>query len=114
VLLIVAFVALPLPQGLRYAAFGLALLNILIACLNVLPVRPLDGHRLLVGLAWWLAGSEAQGKQIARRLGQFWLIVELVSAATAVRVVRPAIGLCVAVLVAGVLVQSRLTGRVSR
>jgi Zn-dependent protease len=82
VLLVVAFVAVPLPQGLRYAAFGLALLNILIACLNVLPVPPLDGHKLLVGLAWWLAGSEAQGKQIARSLGQIWLIVELVSAAT--------------------------------
>ena len=57
-LMLATAAAVPLaPAGSRYALFLLALLNLLIALLTLIPVAPLDGYKLVSGLAWSLLGS---------------------------------------------------------
>src|ERR1051326_3844364 len=44
--------ALPLPAPDRFTVFLLALLNVGIGVISMLPINPLDGYKLLVGLVW--------------------------------------------------------------
>jgi Zn-dependent protease len=101
---------LPMSFRLKELVVALALFNVALAAVNLIPAYPLDGHKLVVGLLWSVTGSEAKARGILRRLGLAWLTVEL--AATMVLLVeKPAIGLIVAVLATGLFVQKRLVRR---
>src|SRR5439155_1410711 len=67
---------LPAPTSLKIGALGLALLNVGIGALSLLPVHPLDGHKLVVGLVWWAVGSEARARRIIKRVGMGLLAVD--------------------------------------
>jgi len=103
----------PLPHHLQLGLFGLALLNAAIGVLTLLPVHPLDGHKLVVGLLWWLAGSERRAKGIVRRAGLACLALD--GAITLfVLAARPAIGLGVIAVGAVVYGQKHLVARSAR
>ena len=103
-------VFLPAPFLLRVALLGLALLNVAIAALSLLPFHPLDGHKLIVGLVWWAIGSEEDARRLIRRVGVGLIAVD-VSVALVLLAERPLLGVTVTVLAAVALVQKRFVGR---
>jgi Zn-dependent protease len=103
-------VFLPLPVWLRLGALALALLNVLIAALSLLPVHPLDGHKLIVGLVWWVVGSEAKARRIVKRVGMTLVALD-VSALAFLLAARPLLGVAVAALAAVAFAQKRYLGR---
>jgi Zn-dependent protease len=101
---------LPMPHPLALGLFGLAVLNVAIAVVSLLPVHPLDGHKLLVGLLWRLAGSELRARTVLGRAGKAWLAVEAV-ACVALIVEKPLLGSCVLTVGASVYLQKQLSAR---
>jgi Zn-dependent protease len=106
-------VFLPAPVWLKLGALALALLNVLIAVLSLLPLHPLDGHKLIVGLVWWMVGSEAKARRIIRRIGISLIAVDL-SLVVLLAAERPLLGITVAVLAAVAFAQKRYVGRAPR
>ncbi len=102
-------VLLPAPLWLKVGALGLALLNVGIGALSLLPVHPLDGHKLIVGLVWWAVGSEARARRIIRRTGMALLAVDA-SAVALLLAAKPLIGVTVAALAAVAYAQKHLFG----
>jgi Zn-dependent protease len=88
----------------------LALFNGLLAVMNLVPVRPLDGHKLLTALLWAATGSQQEGSRILRRAGACWLALE-VPAGLLLVTARPQIGLPVVLLGGSFFVQKRLARR---
>ena len=82
---------LPAPAGLKVGALALALLNLVIGALSLVPVHPLDGHKVIVGLVWWAVGSEERARRIIRRVGTWLLAVDL-SLAVLLLAERPVLG----------------------
>ena len=68
---------LPMPEEYRHAVVLLALFNVAIGLLNLIPVYPLDGHKLVVGLVWSATGSEKRARRILRRIGLAWAALEM-------------------------------------
>ena len=99
----------PAPVWLKVGALALVLLNIGIGTLSLLPVHPLDGHKLVVGLVWWVVGSEARARRIIRRVGMALLAVDC-SAVVLLLAARPLLGVTVAALAAVAFAQKRLVG----
>ena len=62
-----------------------------IAVVSQLPVHPLDGHKLLVGLVWRASGSESRARSLVRRAGKAWLGVEALGCLVLL-VEKPALG----------------------
>jgi Zn-dependent protease len=91
----------------RGMVFALALFNVLLAFLNLVPVYPLDGYKVAVGLLWATTGSEAQARRLLRRIGIGWAAIE-VPAAVVLAVERPHLGFVAAVLAGALLIQKRL------
>jgi Zn-dependent protease len=98
---------LPAPTDLKVGALGLALLNLGIGGLSLLPIHPLDGHKLLVGLVWWVVGSEERARRIIKRIGTGVLAVDL-SFAVLLLAERPVIGVTVIAVAAVAYGQKRL------
>ena len=98
---------LPGPTGLKVSALGLALLNLGIGALSLLPIHPLDGHKLLVGLVWLAVGSEERARRIIKRVGTGLLAVDL-SFAVLLLAERPVIGATVIAVAAVAYGQKRL------
>jgi Zn-dependent protease len=98
---------LPAPTALKVGALGLALLNLGIGGLSLLPIHPLDGHKLLVGLVWWVVGSEERARRIIKRVGTGVLAVDL-SFAVLLLAERPVIGATVIAVAAVAYGQKRL------
>jgi len=98
---------LPGPTGLKVGALGLALLNLGIGALSLLPIHPLDGHKLLVGLVWLAVGSEERARRIIKRVGTGLLAVDL-SFAVLLLAERPVIGATVIAVAAVAYGQKRL------
>jgi Zn-dependent protease len=67
---------MPMPRPLQYGLFGLALLNVAIGLVSLIPVYPLDGHKLLVGLVWRSCGSQRRARTLIARAGKAWLALE--------------------------------------
>ena len=70
-----AAVAGPATSGIGAQALGEALADVgLLSCfvglVNLAPVFPLDGSRLLRALAWWLTGEEGRGTRTAGAAGR--------------------------------------------
>jgi Zn-dependent protease len=103
-------VFLPAPFLLKVALLGLALLNIAIAALSLLPFHPLDGHKLVVGLVWWAVGSEEDAKQLIKRIGVGLIALDF-AVAVVLLAARPLMGVTVTALAAVALVQKRFVGR---
>ena len=97
----------PAPTGLKVGALALALLNVAIGALSLLPVHPLDGHKAIVGLVWWAVGSEDRARRIIRRVGMGLLAVDL-SVAVLLLAARPALGATVVAVAAVAYGQKRL------
>ena len=100
-MLVVGFLLL----GLRGAAaaigeviLGVGLLNLLLGLVNLLPAFPLDGGRLVQGLAWARTGDTARAIRIAARSGRLlgWLVTGLGFAV--VVLVNPVDGLMLGIL----------------
>jgi Zn-dependent protease len=99
---------LPMPMVYKQAVLLLALFNVAIGVLNLVPAYPLDGYKLVVGLLWSATGSEKRARRIIRRIGLGWAALEL--PATAVLLVeRPNVGIAIAVAAVSFYVQKRLT-----
>ena len=90
---------LPAPTGLKVGALGLALLNLGIGALSLLPIHPLDGHKLL--------RSEERARRIIKRVGTGLLAVDL-SFAVLLLAERPVIGATVIAVAAVAYGQKRL------
>jgi len=93
--LAVPFVAacyLPLPGSLKMGLLLLALFNVALALLNLIPVAPLDGHKLAVAALWSATGSEHRARRILRRIG-LGLAVAEVPGAVLLLVERPGVGI---------------------
>ena len=101
---------LPGPLLLKVALLGLALLNVAIAALSLLPFHPLDGHKLIVGLIWWAVGSEKDARRLIKRLGVGLIAVDF-TVAVVLMAERPLIGVTVTALAAVALVQKQFVGR---
>jgi len=101
---------LPAPFLLKVALLGLALLNVAIGALSLLPFHPLDGHKLIVGLVWWAVGSEEYARRLIKRLGVSLIAVDFTVAVVLVAA-RPLIGVTVIALAAVALVQKQFVGR---
>lgn len=100
---------LPLPAGVRDVLVTLAALNVAIGALSLVPAKPLDGYKVVIGLTWSLLGSQAAAQRFVRHLAFAWLGVEAV--ATAILLVeRPLLGGFV-VIVASSLAAQRLFAR---
>ncbi len=103
-------VFLPAPFLLKVALLGLALLNVAIGALSLLPFHPLDGHKLIVGLVWWAVGSEEDARRLIKRLGVSLIAVDF-TVAVVLLAARPLIGVTVTALAAVALVQKQFVGR---
>jgi Zn-dependent protease len=110
---LLASALLPMPRPLALGLFGLAFLNGAIAVVSLLPVQPLDGHNLLVGLLWRLAGSEQKARTSLRRVGRALLGLEAVGCA-ALMIEKPLSGSCVLAVAAALYLQKQLTARPGR
>jgi Zn-dependent protease len=109
-LVLVAACFLPLPLDLKKAGLLLALFNVLIGLLNLVPASPLDGHKFVVGLLWCATGSEQKARRVIRRVGLGWAAVELPAAALLL-LQRPLLGFAVVAIAASLLVQNRVARR---
>jgi len=98
---------LPAPTSVKVGALALALLNFAIGALSLLPVHPLDGHKVVVGIVWWAVGSEERARRIIRRVGTGLLAVDL-SLAVLLLAERPALGMTVIAVAAVAHGQKRL------
>jgi Zn-dependent protease len=98
---------LPIPLQVKDAVLLLALFNVAIGVMNLVPVYPLDGHKLALGLLWCATGSEKKARRFIRRAGLGWAAVELSSAAF-LCVQRPHLGLAVVAMAATLLAQKPL------
>jgi Zn-dependent protease len=104
---------MPLPRPVQYGLFGLALLNVAIALVSLLPVYPLDGHKFVVGLLWRISGSEQRSRHLVRRAGKAWLVAEGLSCLV-LAVERPALGGLAVAFGASIYLQKRLSVRGAR
>jgi Zn-dependent protease len=87
-----AMCMLPLPVEYKQAVLLLALFNVAIGLLNLVPAYPLDGHKLAVGLLWSLTGSEEKARRIIRRIAIAWAAVEMPALAVLI-IEKPVVGL---------------------
>jgi Zn-dependent protease len=101
---------LPLPRPLQLGLFGLALLNGAIALVSLLPMHPLDGHKVLVGALWRACGSEQRARSSLRRLARAGLPVEAVASAL-LFAEKPFLGVVVVGCAVPVLAQRALVSR---
>jgi Zn-dependent protease len=99
--------ALPGPRLVQYGLFALALLNAAIGLLTLLPVSPLDGHKIVVGVVWCFAGGEERARRIVRRFAHACMAVDF-AAGTYVLVEKPLMGAFAGAIAACMYVQKRL------
>jgi Zn-dependent protease len=103
---LVAACFLPMPLQVKEAVLLLALFNVAIGVLNLVPAYPLDGHKLAVGLLWSATGSERKARRVLRRIGFGCLALELPSAAVLITA-RPPLGLAAVVMAVSLFAQKR-------
>jgi len=103
----------PAPGWLKVGALALVLLNVAIGGLSLLPVHPLDGHKLIVGLVWSVVGSEEKARRLVKRVGMCLLAVDL-SAVVLLLAERPLLGAVVTGMAAVAYGQKHLLPRLTR
>lgn len=105
--------ALPLPLEGREIAIMLALFNVGVGVLNLIPASPLDGYKLIVALLWSRLGSEAAARRLLRRIGLALAAVEI-PGAVLLTAEKPALGLFVILVAAAHFGQKRLLAHIHR
>jgi Zn-dependent protease len=104
---------LPMPLGAKEIAVMFAFFNVGVGGMNLIPVSPLDGYKLVVALFWSMLGSEAAARQLLRRVGLGLAAVE-VPGTVFLTAEKPAMGLFVIMLAAGHFGQKRLLAHIHR
>jgi len=110
---LVAVCFLPSSLAVKEPLLLLALFNIALAALNLLPAYPLDGYKFVTGLLWTLTGSESKARRILRRIGIGWAMLE-VPGALVLLVERPLFGGVVVTAGATLVAQKRLLPHLTR
>ena len=111
--LLLSLYLLPISLGLRALVVMLALFNVAVGAMNLIPASPLDGYKLAVGLLWSGLGSEAAARRLLRRVAVAGTALELAGAAV-LTVEKPALGTTALALAAGLVVQQLLAARSRR
>jgi Zn-dependent protease len=106
-LALVACSLAPVPFALKEMLLAVALFNVILGLLNLVPAYPLDGYKLVVGLLWSATGSEQKARRILRRIAVGWVAVELPAAVFLVAE-KPAFGALVVAVAGCWLLQKRL------
>jgi Zn-dependent protease len=112
-LLLAVLCFLPVPLLFKDMLLALALFNVLLGLLNLVPAHPLDGHKVVVGLLWAATGSESKARRIIRRVGLGWAALEVPSAALLV-VAKPSLGIAACVTALSLIAQKRFTRKSAR
>jgi Zn-dependent protease len=100
----------PIPVDLRELVFMVLALNVAIGAMSLIPAKPLDGYKLVVGLLWSGLGSQTAAQRLVRRVGLTWAAVE--GAGTCVLLVeKPLLGALVLALAASLFGQKLLARR---
>jgi Zn-dependent protease len=99
-----ALSVLPLPFQAKFFLGVLAVLNVALGAMNLIPAKPLDGYRAIVGLLWSGLGSEGAARRVIRRVALVWLPLELLGTGVLL-IEKPFIGLLVFVAAAVLVVQ---------
>jgi len=108
-----ALAFLPFPAAIEKAVLLLALLNVALGLLNLVPAAPLDGYKLVLGLLWSATGSERRARRTIARVGRLALFV-VPPATVALLAVSPGLGFAVAVMALTLVAQRQLTRRPDR
>jgi Zn-dependent protease len=106
-LVLVACCLVPSPLMVKDMLLALALFNVVLGLLNLIPAYPLDGYKLVVGLLWSLTGSESKARRVLRKIGLGWAALEFPLAAILL-VERPPIGILAIVTALSIVAQKRL------
>jgi len=109
-LLALSLYVLPDSFELKSLVIMLAMLNVGIAGLNLIPANPLDGYKLLTGLLWSLLGSERAARRLTSRLTVALMIFELAGAAL-LTLEKPILGETAMILAATILGQKLVVAR---
>jgi Zn-dependent protease len=107
---LLAVCLLPVPAAVLKPMILLAVLNIALGVLNLLPAYPLDGYKLVVGALWSLTGSERTARKVLRRMGIGWAALE-VPGALVLLVEKPLLGSLVVIAGASLYLQKRMLHR---
>lgn len=113
VVLTAVSLAVPMSPSLVQLLLLLAFLNVVLAVLNLVPAYPLDGYKVVAGLLWAATGSERKARQILRRIGIGWVVLEA-PAAVFLLVEKPLLGIPALGVAAVLSAQKHLMPRVVR
>ena len=97
----------PAPFAVKEMLLAVALFNVLLGLVNLVPAYPLDGYKLVVGLLWSATGSEGKARRVVRRIAIGWAALE-VPATMILLAEKPALGVLVIAVAACWLLQKRL------
>ena len=98
----------PWPRGGHLELLVLALFNLLLVITNLLPLRPLDGQKIMLAFLWWLSGSRMRAERLALQFETSLALLAGVTAVVLALTVSAIAGIRFAVIALSFLVQSRL------
>ena len=67
----------PVAEAASSLLYVIAVLNLLLGGVNLVPAYPLDGGRLVRDAAWWRSGDERVGWRVAARIGRLTALMML-------------------------------------
>jgi CBS domain-containing protein len=86
-------------QAVQFVAAIMAIFNLMLAVINLIPGYPMDGARILHGLVWARTGKEEAGTTAAIRVGRYTGILFMLLGGLVIAVLDAVVGL--ALIVAG-------------
>jgi CBS domain-containing protein len=86
-------------QAVQFVATMLAVFNVMLGLINLIPGYPMDGARILHGIVWARTGNEEAGTAVAIRVGRYTGMAFMVLGGVVIAVLDAVIGL--ALVVAG-------------
>jgi Zn-dependent protease len=86
-------------QAVQFVAALMAIFNVMLGLINLVPGYPMDGARILHGLVWRRTGSEDAATSASIRIGRYTGIAFMLAGALLIAVLDAAVGL--AAVVAG-------------